>query len=200
MQDLLKPCELARLCGVSPDTVRGWCNRKHIKFASTPGGHKRFQREDVLEFLKSHGFPIPKAGKLAPVRVLVIDDDDAFRNSLVAALQKAIVFNVKEAADGYEAGKMIRMFAPDVVILDLVMPGIDGIKVCQDIRSAYKTAEIKIIVVTGFPDEEMFQKALNAGADVCLAKPVDVERLINLIHGEYRSSGKPKKVISKGSR
>ena len=52
MRDILKPRELARLCGVSPDTVRGWCIRKQIKFASTPGGHKRFQKQDVLEFLK----------------------------------------------------------------------------------------------------------------------------------------------------
>ena len=200
MRDLLTPRELAKLCGVSPDTVRSWCFRKQINFATTPGGHKRFRRQDVLEFLKVRGFPLPQTGKLSPIRILVVDDDEAFRNSLVGALQKEISFNVKEAADGYDAGRMIGEFEPDVLILDLVMPGIDGFKVCRDIRSGDKADQIRIIVVTGFPDEDMFQRAREAGADECVAKPVEVERLINLIHGEYRSSSKRKKVISKRSR
>ena len=200
MGDLLKPRELAQLCAVSPDTVRGWCKRKQIKFASTPGGHKRFRKQDVMEFLKKQGFPLPQTGKLSPIRILVVDDDEAFRNSLVGALQKEISFNVKEAADGYDAGRMIGEFEPDVLILDLVMPGINGFNVCRDIRTGDKADQIRVIVVTGFPDEDMFQRAREAGADECLAKPVDVARLINLIHGEYRSSSKRKKVISKRSR
>ena len=200
MKDLLTPRELAELCGVSPDTVRSWCFRKQINFATTPGGHKRFRRQDVLEFLKARGFPLPQTGKLSPIRVLVVDDDDAFRNSLVSALQKEIAFNVKEAADGYEAGRLIGEFEPDVMILDLVMPGIDGFKVCRDIRSGEKADQIKIIVVTGFPDEDMFQGAREAGADECLAKPVQVEKLIELIRGEYRGASGRKRRGRKSSR
>jgi len=192
MRDLLTPRELAELCGVSPDTVRSWCFRKQINFATTPGGHKRFRRQDVLEFLKARGFPLPQTGKLSPIRVLVVDDDDAFRNSLVGALQKEVAFNVKEAADGYEAGRMIMEFEPDVLILDLVMPGIDGFKVCRDIRSGDRADQIRIIVVTGFPDEDMFKGAREAGANECLAKPVEVERLIEMIRGEYQSTGRRK--------
>ncbi|MBN2287726.1 MAG: response regulator [Candidatus Glassbacteria bacterium] len=192
MRDLLTPRELAELCGVSPDTVRSWCFRKQINFATTPGGHKRFRRQDVLEFLKARGFPLPQTGKLSPIRVLVVDDDDAFRNSLVGALQKEVAFNVKEASDGYEAGRMIGEFQPDVLILDLVMPGIDGFKVCRNIRASEKSDQIKIIVVTGFPDEDMFQGAREAGADECLAKPVEIESLIELIRGEYQGAGKRK--------
>jgi len=110
MKDLLTPRELAELCGVSPDTVRSWCFRKQIKFASTPGGHKRFRRHDVLEFLKERGFPLPPTDKISPIKVLVIDDEDSFRKSLVGALQKEPAFNVKEAGDGYEAGRMIGEF------------------------------------------------------------------------------------------
>jgi two-component system OmpR family response regulator len=192
MRDLLTPRELAQLCGVSPDTVRSWCFRKQINFATTPGGHKRFRRQDVLEFLKARGFPLPQTDKLSPVRVLVVDDDDAFRNSLVGALQKELDFKVKEAADGYGAGKMLGEFEPDVVILDLVMPGIDGFKVCRDIKSGEKAGQIRIIVVTGFPDEDMFQSAREAGADECLAKPIEIERLIELIRGEYQAAGRRK--------
>ena len=193
MRDLLTPRELAQLCGVSPDTVRSWCNRKQIKFAATPGGHKRFRKQDVLQFLKAQRFPLPQTGKASPIGILVIDDEDEFRDSLVSCLQKEAAFNVKGAADGYEAGRIIGEFEPDVVILDMVMPGIDGFKVCQDIRSGVKAGQIKIIVLTGYPSENLFKWAREAGADECLAKPVDIDRLMMLIHKEYRSAGKRKK-------
>jgi len=185
MRDLLTPRELAELCGVSPDTVRSWCFRKQIKFATTPGGHKRFRRQDVLEFLKERGFPLPNTDKISPIKVLVVDDEEAFRKSLVGALQKEASFNVKEASDGYDAGRMIGGFEPDVLVLDLVMPGIDGFRVCRDFRYRDKGDQAKIIVVTGYPDEVMFQRAREAGADDCLAKPVDVSTLIDMIRNLY---------------
>ena len=187
MKDLLTPRELAELCGVSPDTVRSWCFRKQIKFASTPGGHKRFRRLDVLEFLKERGFPLPSTDKISPIKVLVIDDEEAFRKSLVGALQKEPVFNVKEASDGYEAGRMFGEFEPDVLVLDLVMPGIDGFRVCRDFKSREGGDQARIIVVTGYPDEVMFQRAREAGADECLAKPVDMNTLMDMIRSLYQS-------------
>ena len=187
MKDLLTPRELAELCGVSPDTVRSWCFRKQIKFASTPGGHKRFRRLDVLEFLKERGFPLPSTDKISPIKVLVIDDEESFRKSLVGALQKEPAFNVKEAGDGYEAGRMFGEFEPDVLVLDLVMPGIDGFRVCRDFKSREGGDQARIIVVTGYPDEVMFQRAREAGADECLAKPVDMNTLMAMIRSLYQS-------------
>lgn len=187
MKDLLTPRELAELCGVSPDTVRSWCFRKQIKFASTPGGHKRFRRLDVLEFLKERGFPLPSTDKISPIKVLVIDDEESFRKSLVGALQKEPAFNVKEASDGYEAGRMFGEFEPDVLVLDLVMPGIDGFRVCRDFKSREGGDQARIIVVTGYPDEVMFQRAREAGADECLAKPVDMSTLMAMIRSLYQS-------------
>ena len=192
MRNLLTPRELARLCGVSPDTVRLWCARKQIKFASTPGGHKRFQRQDVLEFLKAQGFSLPIRDKLSPIRILVVDDDESFRNSLVGTLQKEIVFNVKEAADGYEAGRMIGLFDPDVLIIDPSVPGIDCSKICRDIQERAKADQKKMVIVIGVPGEASFQEAYNIGADLCLTKPVDIPRLIELIRKEYQGAGKRK--------
>jgi two-component system, OmpR family, response regulator len=200
MRDLLTPRELAELCGVSPDTVRSWCFRKQIKFATTPGGHKRFRRQDVLEFLKERGFPLPQTDKISPIKILVVDDEEGFRKSLVGALQKETAFNVKEAADGYDAGRMIGEFEPDVLIIDLVMPGIDGFKVCKDIKLHDESNQAKIIAVTGYPDENMFKRAREAGADECLSKPIDLATLIDLIRSQVQSTGprrtrgrKPKK-------
>ncbi len=187
MRDLLTPRELAELCGVSPDTVRSWCFRKQIKFATTPGGHKRFRRQDVIEFLKERGFPLPMTDKLSPIKVLVVDDEESFRRSLVGALQKEAAFNVKEAGDGYEAGRLIGEFEPDVLVLDLVMPGIDGFRVCRDFKNRENGEQVKIIVVTGYPDEMMFQRARESGANECLAKPVDISTLMDMIRNLHHN-------------
>ncbi len=187
MRDLLTPRELAELCGVSPDTVRSWCFRKQIKFATTPGGHKRFRRQDVLEFLKERGFPIPQTDKISPIKILVVDDEEGFRKSLVGALQKETAFNVKEAADGYDAGRMIGEFDPDVLIIDLVMPGIDGFKVCRDIKNREEEEQCRVIAVTGYPDENIFKRARESGADECLSKPLDVTTLIDLIRSQFQA-------------
>ncbi|HUU29280.1 MAG TPA: response regulator, partial [archaeon] len=136
---------------------------------------------------------------VSPIKVLVVDDEDAFRQSLVGALQKETSFNVKEAADGYEAGRMIGGFDPDVLVLDIVMPGIDGFRVCSDIRSREKGDQIRIIAVTGYPDEKMFQQAREAGADECLAKPVDVNTLIDLIRSQFQSL-RPRKTRGRKAR
>ena len=193
MRDILKPRELARLCGVSPDTVRGWCIRKQIKFASTPGGHKRFRKQDVLEFLKAHGFPLPQTGKLPNIRILVADDNKIHRRRLVGPLQKETAFNVKEAVNGYEAGRMVGEFDPDVLILDPGMPDIDSSAICRDIQSKAEAGQKKMIIVIGRPGEERFQEASHTGADLCLTKPVDTARLIELIRKEYQGAGKHKK-------
>ena len=192
MRDLLMPRELARLCGVSPDTVRLWCAKNQIKFATTPGGHKRFRREDVLEFLKAHGLPLPKTGKLPAIRILVVDDNKAHRRRLVSSLQKEVAFNVKEASDGYEVGRMIGEFEPDVLIIDPSVPGIDCSKICLDIQERAKADQKKMVIVIGVPGEASFKEAYNIGADLCLTKPVDIPRLIELIRKEYQGAGKRK--------
>ena len=107
MRGILTPRELARLCGVTTDAVRQWCNNEQIKYFSTPGGHRRFRKQDVLELLETQGFPLPDLDKPVPVRVLVVDSDEAYRNSLVSNLQKEADFEIEEVADGYQAGRII---------------------------------------------------------------------------------------------
>ena len=193
MRDLLMPRDVARLCGVSPDSVRGWCYRKQIKFATTPGGHKRFRREDVLEFLKAHGFPLPQTGKLTTIRILVVDDNKIHRRRLVDPLQKEAAFNVKEAANVYEVGRMVGVFEPDVLIIDPGTPDIDCSEICRDIQARAKADQKKMVIVIGRPGEVSSQEACNIGADLCLTKPVDVARLIELIREEYQRAGKRKR-------
>jgi len=192
MRDILKPRELARLCGVSTDAVRQWCNNELIKFIITPGGHRRFRKQDVLKLLEAQGFPLPDLDKPVPVHILVVDSDEAYRSSLAGNLQKEADFEVEEAADGYQAGRIIGESEPDVLILNPVMPDSDGFKICRDIRTRDKSPRIKIIVVSDVPGDDSVRWADEVGADGCLAKPVNVELLIKLIRKAYRGAGKRK--------
>jgi len=190
MKEILKPRELANLCGISPDTVRSWCAKKQIKFATTAGGHKRFSKEDVLEFLKAQGFPLPKTGKLSPVRILVIDNNRAHCRELVSSLQKKTAFNVKEASEGYEIGRMVAEFDPNVLFLDPSTPDIDVFKICRDIQARATADQKKMIVISGSPDDSVFQIVREAGADDCVIQPFEkVEFLIESIRENFKIAG-----------
>jgi len=186
MKELLKPRELANLCGVSPDTVRTWCRKKQIKFASTAGGHKRFHKQDVLDFLKAHDFPLPDTGKLSPVRILVVDKNQFHCRNTVASLQKNTAYNVKEASGAYEIGKMVAEFDPDVLLLDSSVPDIDVLKICRDVQARAVADQKKMIVISGSPDDSVFQTACEADANDCVIQPFEgIESLIESIRAEF---------------
>ena len=86
-------------------------------------------------------------------------------------------YELASAADGFEAGLRTATFRPDLLILDLVMPNMDGFRVCEAIRTSPDTRHIRILVVTGYPDQENIDRALRSGADCCMAKPFAVREL-----------------------
>jgi two-component system OmpR family response regulator len=81
--------------------------------------------------------------------------------------------------DGYEAGEMVSTFKPDLVILDLIMPGLDGFKVCRRIKSSPQTRDIRILGITGYPEDGNVSGIMECGADGCLIKPVNADDLCN---------------------
>ena len=92
-------------------------------------------------------------------------------------MEKDERYETATAADGFEAGIQIARFRPDLVILDLMMPHLDGFKVCSSIRSAPETSDLAVLVVTGYDDDENLQRAREAGADCCMTKPLSMEGL-----------------------
>ena len=76
-----------------------------------------------------------------------------------------------------EAGLKIASFKPQLVVLDLMMPGLNGFKVCEQVKSDPETQDIKVLVVTGYASEENISRALELGADGYLVKPLDTEEL-----------------------
>ncbi len=86
-------------------------------------------------------------------------------------------FHVSEAEDGYDALDKVRKNQPDVVLLDVMMPGMDGFTVCEKLRSEAATAELPIIMLSAKTDLDSINKGLRAGATVYLTKPISPEEL-----------------------
>ncbi len=176
----LTPNEVAELLMVNPVTVRQWAARGLLRSLTTPGGHRRFLLSDVEEFARSRGAkPGGGGGSGRPDRVLIVDDDPQvgrFVADLIRSRDAQVETEI--AQDGFEAGSKVESFRPHVLLLDLMMPGIDGFEVCRRLRARPTLNHIRIIAMTGFPSSENVERILEAGADACLPKPLDSERLL----------------------
>jgi excisionase family DNA binding protein len=186
--------EIARYCEVSNDGVLKWIKGGKLRAFATPGGHYRVSSEDFREFLSRYDFPIQESFFQERMerhahKVLIVDDEPDQREILSRRLHaREPGWVLDEAADGYEAGIKIGARRPDLVILDLMMPRIDGLALCRTIRANRGSRNVRIIAVTADPDEQTRAKALEAGANACLTKPVDFE----LLHREIvRLMNKP---------
>ncbi|KKL20681.1 hypothetical protein LCGC14_2453040 [marine sediment metagenome] len=112
-------------------------------------------------------------------RILVVDDEDAITKLIARAIRTRFPdYEVIEANDGFRAGTTIATIRPDVVILDLRMPGMNGYDVCRMIKAQEATKHAEVIAVTAFPESESKQRIIDCGARVCLAKPLDLEQLL----------------------
>ena len=166
--------DIASHCHVSQETVANWIRRGRLKAYATPGGHRRVRVSDLRAFLAEHDMPPLSLGLESGARrprVLVVDDDAKIVKLLVNFLSMEGDYELASASDGFEAGIQTAMFRPDLLILDLMMPNMDGFKVCQAIRASPDTRHIRILAVTGYPAQENIDQALRSGADCCMTKP-----------------------------
>ena len=175
----LTPNEVAELLMVNPVTVRQWAARGLLRSLTTPGGHRRFLLRDVEEFARSRGStPAPRSSG-RPGRVLIVGDDVQLGLSIAAMIgSRDANIAIEIAHDGFEAGLKVESFRPHALLLDLMMPGMDGIEVCRRLRARPTLNHVRIVAMTGFPSPENVERIMTAGADACLPKPLDSERLL----------------------
>lgn len=174
----LTPHEVAQWMMVSPITVRGWAQKGMLQAEVTPGGHRRFRREEVERFARQWN----PSGNQGPLRVLIVDDDESvlgFLKELLTGGKDTVM--VEAAHDGFEAGRKVQSFLPDVVLLDFMMPGIKGTEVCRQIKQIPGLSNTRVIALSGYLTPESEAEFLAAGAECCLSKPVDTDRLLTLI-------------------
>ena len=176
---LLAPNDVAELLMVSPTTVRFWAQKGALKALTTPGGHRRFEMKEVEAFAVARGMRLRNDNDT--LRILFIDDDVAFSNYLVDLFDNIDGVETELANHSFEAGLKARSFKPHVILMDIMMPELDGFQVCQQIKSDPLMKDIRVIAMTGFASTENVQKILNVGAEACLKKPLDTNELFSLL-------------------
>jgi CheY-like chemotaxis protein len=173
---------IARMLHVDPGSVANWIDQGLLIAHRTPGGHRRVACDDLVTFLREHKMPIPDELDAAPARVLIVDDEKAITHLIARAVRAALPeCEVVEAHDGFKAGTIIATLKPDVVVLDLRMPGMDGYEVCRLIKSQDATKHAQVLAITAFPSPETEKQILDCGARVCLPKPLDMDSLLGQV-------------------
>jgi excisionase family DNA binding protein len=177
--------QAASHCQVSTPTLKSWIREGRLRAFKTPGGHARIAVAEFQRFLKRHRmpmYPVPPA----PAGVLVVDDELQVVEMLVEFLtHHSRGFKIETATDGYEALIKLGSLHPALLILDAMMPKLDGIEVCRHLKSNPETQSIRILGVTGYP--EIAPALLAAGADRVLAKPLaldEIERYLSELADE----------------
>jgi len=167
--------QAARHCSVTVPALKRWIRAGRLRAFRTPGGHTRIELEEFQRFLQRYGMPVyPVAPQTA--RVLIVDDEPEIVELLAERLSAdPRGFALETATDGYEALVKVGSFKPTILILDVVMPRLDGIEVCRRLKAVPETQDIKILGITGYP--ETVPRLLAAGADACLTKPLDLQQV-----------------------
>lgn len=164
--------EVARYCHVTADTIRKWAEAGRIQVFKTPGGHRRIRREDLVRFLRENSIPIHEDLDNSGVKVLVVDDEKSVISVVRRFLERAQTpFQIEVAMDGFDAGQQVATFKPDVIFLDLRLPGLDGFEVCRRIKTNKETASTHVIAMTGYYEGDVAQRIIELGAAMLMQKP-----------------------------
>lgn len=178
-KNYMTPNEVAELLMVSPVTVRQWAQKGKLDAMTTPGGHRRFSMEAIEKFAAENNMSLSPRGNIGP-HILIVDDDVSLANFLMEVLQQRnSTLQVKVVHDGFSAGRQIESFTPDIVLLDLMMPQMDGFEVCHMIKES--NANIRVIAMSGFCSDENKQRILAEGAECCLKKPFSTTVLMTAL-------------------
>lgn len=174
--------EASKFCGVYPTTVINWIKEGKLPAYTTAGGHRRIKRDDLLRLMRENKMPVPEEiTKGNKNRVLVIDDDPRILKMIKTVLSADKDFEVATANSGFQAGLLISNWLPDIILLDMLMPQMDGFEVCRQLRNDEKTRDIPIIAVTVLKDPKEIKRMHSAGITDYISKPFKSEELIKKV-------------------
>jgi len=176
--------QVAKLLGVSLPTVVNWVKNDLLAAHRTPGGHRRIAQKDLLAFARRNDYPLPDdyVASFAGVRrVLVVDDEPDFSETVQDYLTLKGGYEVEVAESGFVAGYTIARFKPDLVLMDIMMPGMDGFEVLRRLRADRDTAHLPVVACTAYRDPEIEARIASEAFDDFIAKPVKLEALLTLV-------------------
>jgi len=167
--------QAARVLGVAQSTIRKWSDAGRVPAFYTPGGHRRYRRADLETFLDRSG---PRGRSKAGPLVLLVDDDEKLRE-LVRLNLEFEGYVVREAGSAEEGLSAIEEAKPDLVLLDVMMPHVDGWEMLRQIQDQYGAGAIPVVMFSGKADEQAQVQATSSGAQAFVGKPFDLQQLID---------------------
>ncbi len=179
MKTVFTTGEAAKICKVSQQTIIRCFDNGQLKGFRVPGSKfRRIPREALYKFMRDNSIPTDalESGKR---KVLLVDDEVEIIEMLAKALEDDGRFEYRVAANGFDAGMMVKEYRPDLIILDVMLPDINGKEVCVRVRQDTSLEEVRIICISGMVEEEKIAELKLAGADEFVRKPFDVDELIN---------------------
>jgi len=178
MKTVFTTGEAAKICKVSQQTIIRCFDNGTLKGFRVPGSRfRRIPRDQLFAFMKDNGIPTDalESGKR---KVLIVDDDEELVELMVDVFERDGRFDVRSANNGFDAGMLVKEFRPDLVVLDVMLPDINGKEVCQRVRSDSNLEAVKIICISGMVEQDKIAELRVAGANDFLNKPFPIEKLL----------------------
>jgi excisionase family DNA binding protein len=184
MKNLFTTGEAAEICNISQQTIIRCFDSGKLDGFRIPGSRfRRIPRESLMRFMKENGIPLDNlmADRQGKIKILIVDDEQEIVDLMVDVFNRDGRFEVRTATSGYDAGLVTQQFMPDVIILDYMLPDVNGNIVCQTIKRNPHFAGIRIIIVSGVVNQDEIEGLLRAGAADFMKKPFDIARLVERI-------------------
>ncbi len=168
--------QAATYLGVAQSTMRKWSDVGRVSAFYTPGGHRRYRRSDLDQFLERSGRGGGGSSTDGPL-VLIVDDDERLREYVRVNLE-AEGYVVREAGSAEEGLAALDDESPDLILLDVMMPKVDGWEMLQRVQEKHGVGAIPVIMFSGKVDERSAAEATSRGAQAFIGKPFDPRALI----------------------
>lgn len=181
MKTVFTTGEAAKICKVSQQTIIRCFDSGQLKGFRVPGSRfRRIPRDVLYKFMKDNGIPTD-ALESGRRKALVVDDDAELVELISDVLEADGRFEIRVANNGFDAGMMVKEYKPDVLILDVMLPDINGKDVCERVRSDSTLDDVQIICISGMVEADKVDDLKKAGANDFLQKPFEVETLIERV-------------------
>lgn len=170
--------EAAKVCKVSQQTIIRCFDSGRLNGFRVPGSRfRRIPREELIRFMRENDIPLETIGSDRK-RVLIVDDEPEIVNLITDLLEGDGRFEVRSAGTGYDAGLETERFRPHLIVLDYMLPDINGNIVCQRVRENDELGDTRVLCVSGVVEQDEVDRLRDAGADDFLKKPFDLRELV----------------------
>lgn len=181
--------EVANICGVVNQTAINWIRNGYLKAFSTPGGQYRIYLEDLVDFMKDRNMKIPtelleasQQKKSISASILIVDDDRGLNQVVTKFIEKEIPdLSIFQAFDGFEAGAIMADKKPNIILLDLDLPGVNGEDLFKKINASEEFGKPVVCVMTALKDETVLDRLKDNGVENFFIKPLNLVEISDTV-------------------